>query len=339
MSSLPKTYKHAIFKAQGEPLTLEQVNLVEPSKGEILVKVEACGVCYSDMYAQHNGMGGGFPIVPGHEVIGRVAAIGEGTSSWNVGDRIGAGWHGGHDGTCVACKKGWLQMCSNPVINGENKQGGYSEYVLIRAEAAVRVPDHVDAATYAPILCAGMTAFNAIRNMGIPAGETVAVQGLGGVGHMAIQYAAAFGYRVIAVSRDASKEEFARKLGATEYVDASKGDVGAQIQKLGGARLAVATAPSADGLGDLMNGLGILGKLLILSVPGEIKLNTFAMLGKGLSVQSWPGGHCGDSEDTIQFSELKGIETIVTKYPLDKAQEAYEAMLSGKVQGRAVLIP
>ncbi|KAK8018774.1 alcohol dehydrogenase [Apiospora marii] len=337
-SSLPKTYKHAVFKAQGQPLTIEEAELKLPGPGEVLVRVEACGVCFSDMYAQNNIMGGGFPIVPGHEIIGKVAAAGDGVS-WNVGERIGAGWHGGHDGTCNACKKGWLQMCENPVVNGENKQGGYSEYVLIRSEAAVRVPAHVDAAKYAPIMCAGMTAFNALRNMGVAAGETVAVQGLGGLGHMAIQYANRFGYRVVAISRDGAKEAFARKLGAHEYVDASKGDVGAQLQKLGGARLVVATAPTAEGMGSLMGGLGLLGKLLVLSVPGDITINTAAMLGKGLSVQSWPGGHCRDSEETITFTELHGVECIVDTFPLDKAQEAYDAMLSGKVRGRAVITP
>ncbi|KAH6658486.1 chaperonin 10-like protein [Truncatella angustata] len=339
MPSLPNTYKHAVFKSQGQPLTIEEAELKLPGPGEVLVKVEACGVCYSDMYAQHNGMGGGFPIVPGHEIIGSVAAVGDAETTWKEGDRIGAGWHGGHDGTCAACKKGWLQMCEKPVINGENKQGGYSEYVLIRANSGVRIPKDVDAAKYAPVLCAGMTSFNAIRNMNIPAGETVAVQGLGGVGHMAVQYANKFGYRVIAISRDGSKEEFARQLGAHEYIDASKGDVGVQLQKLGGARLVVATAPTADGMGDLLGGLNLLGKLLVLSVPGEIKINTAVMLGKGLSVQSWPGGHNGDSEETIQFTKAQGIDVIIEKFPLDKAQEAYDKMLSGQIRGRAVITP
>jgi len=336
--TLPKTYKHAVFKTQGEPLTLEDAPLQLPKEGEILVKVQACGVCYSDMYAQHNGMGGGFPIVPGHEVIGKVAAVGEGVTSYKEGDRIGAGWHGGHDGTCTACQKGFLQMCSSPVVNGENKQGGYGEYVLIQAKAAVKVPEHVDAAEYAPVLCAGVTAFNALRHMGITPGETVAIQGIGGVGHMAIQYANRFGYRVVAISRDGSKEKVARQLGAHEYVDGSKGDVGEQLQKLGGAKLIIVTAPSADVAGPLMGGLGLLGKLLFLSVPGEIKVNTFAMLGKGLSVQAWPGGHNKDSEEAIAFTELHGIKTVVEKFPLAKANEAYSHMLGGKANFKAVLI-
>jgi D-arabinose 1-dehydrogenase-like Zn-dependent alcohol dehydrogenase len=336
--ALPKTYKHAVFKELGKPLVVEDAELKLPGTGEILVKVEACGVCYSDKYAQYNVFGGGFPITPGHEIIGRVAAVGDGVSSWITGDRIGAGWHGGHDGSCVACQKGLLQMCDNPIINGENKEGGYSEYVIIRAEAAVRVPAHVDAATYAPIMCAGVTTFNSIRLMGIQAGETVAVQGLGGLGHLAIQYANKLGYRVVAVSRDGSKEELARKLGAHEYVDASKGDVAAQLQKLGGAKLAIATSPSSEGMQELLGGLSILGKLLILSVPGKATFDTQVMLGKGLSIQAWPAGHNKDSEDAVKFTEMAGVETVVEKFPLSRAQEAYERMLSGKALFRVVIV-
>ncbi|KUI65840.1 Alcohol dehydrogenase [Cytospora mali] len=273
------------------------------------------------MYAQHNGMGGGFPMVPGHEIIGKVAAVGDGVTTYKEGDRIGAGWHGGHDGTCQACKKGFLQMCSSPVVNGETQQGGYGEYVLIQAKAAVRVPAHVDAAKYAPMLCAGVTAFNALRKMDIPAGETVAVQGLGGVGHMAIQYANRLGYRVVAISRDGSKEEVARELGAHDYVDASKGDVGEQLQKLGGARLIIVTAPTAEVAGPLLGAW-----------------QASFLLGKGLSVQCWPGGHNGDSEDAIVFTERHNVDCVIEKFPLSKANEAYSAMLSGNVRFKGVLV-
>ncbi|KAL9116716.1 MAG: hypothetical protein Q9187_006756, partial [Circinaria calcarea] len=263
--SLPKTYKQAVFKEAGAPLTVEEAELTPPSKGEVLVKVEACGVCFSDMFAQHNMMGGGFPIVPGHEIIGHVAAVGDDVAVWKVGDRIGGAWHGGHDGTCKACKKGFFQMCDNGVVNGETKGGGYAEYCKLRTEAAVRIPTHVDAAKYAPILCAGVTVFNSMRRMNIPPGATVGVQGLGGLGHLAIQYANKFGYRVVALSRNSQKEKFARELGAHEYIDASKGDTGEALQKLGGASLIVATAPSAEVMTPLLKGLGMLGKLLILS--------------------------------------------------------------------------
>jgi D-arabinose 1-dehydrogenase-like Zn-dependent alcohol dehydrogenase len=218
------------------------------------------------------------PMVPGHEIVGKVAAVGEGVKLWSEGDRVGAGWHGGHDGECKACKKGFFQMCDNQVINGETKAGGYAEYVLLRSEAAIRVPAHVDAAKYAPIMCAGLTCFNSIRNMKIGVGETVAIQGLGGLGHLAIQYAARFGYRVVAISRGGEKEEFARKLGAHEYIDSSKGDAGEALQKLGGAALIVTTSPSGDVISPLLKGLGILGKLLILSVPGDLPVNTAVMV-------------------------------------------------------------
>ncbi|OTB03021.1 hypothetical protein M426DRAFT_61258 [Hypoxylon sp. CI-4A] len=335
--SLPQTYKHAVFKAQGQPLTIEQTPLKLPTTGEVLVKVEACGVCYSDMFAQHNVMGGGFPLTPGHEIIGRIVAVGEGSSQWKVGDRVGAGWHGGHDGTCNACKQGWNQMCDNSAVNGETRNGGYAEYTLLRSEALARIPENLDAAKYAPIMCAGMTTFNSIRNMGIGPGETVAVQGLGGVGHLAIQYANKFGYRVVAISRDGSKEKFARELGAHEYIDASKGDTGDQLKKLGGAKLIVATAPTAEVMTPLLKGLGILGKLLILSVPGDVPVNTGVMLKYGISVQVWPCGHVTDSEDTIRFTELAGVDCMIEKFPLDKANEAFDHMLTGKARFRAVI--
>lgn len=228
-------------------------------------------------------------------------------------------------------------MCDNGVVNGETKDGGYAEYCKLRAEAAVHVPSHVDAAKYAPILCAGVTVFNAIRKMNIPLGATVAIQGLGGLGHLAIQYANKLGYRVVALSRDAKKEKFARELGADEYVDASKDDTAEALQKLGGASLIVATAPNADAITPLLKGLGILGKLLILSVPGVIPVDTVVMLRYGLSVQSWPSGHALDSEEAIQFTELKNIDCMVEKFPLAKANDAFDAMLKGTVRFRAVI--
>ncbi|ROV90519.1 hypothetical protein VMCG_09841 [Cytospora schulzeri] len=336
--TLPKVYKQAVFKVQGEPLTLEDVELKLPGPGEILVKVEACGVCHSDAFAQENVFGGGFPIVPGHEIIGRVSEVGEGVLNWKAGDRVGGGWHGGHDGTCQACRQGWHQMCDNQVINGETKHGGYAEYATLRSEAASRIPEHVDAAKYAPILCAGVTVFNSMRHMNVGPGETVAIQGLGGLGHLAVQYANRMGFRVVVISRGGSKEEFARKLGAHEYIDTEKKpDIGAALQELGGAKLIVTMSPTGKGMPDLLKGLGILGKLLVLSVPGEIPIDTAVLLGKGLSVQSWPSGHARDSEEAIQFTELHGIDCMIEKFPLAKANEAYKVMMDGTVRFRAVI--
>ncbi|KAI1393286.1 putative alcohol dehydrogenase [Hypoxylon trugodes] len=338
--SLPKTYKRAVFITKGQPLVVEETPLVLPGDEEILVKVEACGVCYSDVFPQHNIMGGGFPLCPGHEIIGKVAAVGGGVKAWKVGDRVGAGWHGGHDGTCTACRKGWYQMCDNQVVNGVTKNGGYAEYCILRPESTVRVPEHVDAVKYAPILCAGMTVYNSMRHMNIPVGETIAVQGLGGLGHLAIQYAARMGYRVIAISRGADKEKFARELGAHEYIDASKSeDVGDALKALGSASLVVTTAPTADSMTPLLKGLGVLGKLLVLSVPGDLTVNTGVMLKYGVSVQIWPCGHARDAEETIAFTELQSIDCMVQKFPLDQAQAAFDAMLNGTVRFRSVIVP
>ncbi|KAB8068493.1 chaperonin 10-like protein [Aspergillus leporis] len=336
--TIPQTYKQAVFKSAGAPLVIEEAPLTPPGPNEILVKVEACGVCFSDVFAQNNVMGGGFPIVPGHEIVGRVAAVGDNVSGWTLGDRIGGAWHGGHDGTCKACRKGWYQMCGSQVVNGETKNGGYAEYCLLNHEAAVRVPSHVPAAKYAPILCAGVSVFNSLRHMNIPVGETVAIQGLGGLGHLAIQYANKMGYRVVAISRDAKKERLVRELGAHEYIDSSQEDAGTALQKLGGASLVVSTAPTAEVMSPLLKGLGILGKLLILSVPGEVPIDTVTMLKYALSVQVWPSGHATDSEEAIAFTELHNINCKVEEFPLEKANEAYEAMLKGTVRFRAVII-
>ncbi|KAJ5881393.1 alcohol dehydrogenase [Penicillium soppii] len=334
---LPTSYKHAVFKEAGGPLTVEQTPLVLPASGEVLVKVEACGVCFSDHIAQSYGMRGSFPIVPGHEIIGEVAAVGDDVSQWHIGDRIGGAWHGGHDGICSACRKGHYQMCNLGIINGVTKNGGYAEYCSLRAEAGVRIPAHVEASKYAPILCAGVTVFNSMRRMNVPPGSTVAIQGLGGLGHLAIQYANKFGYRVVALSRDSKKEKFVRELGAHEYIDGSRQNPAEELQKLGGASLIVATAPDAKVIPPLLKGLGILGKLLILAVPGEVAFDTRLMISRGLSVHAWPSGHAMDSEEAIQFTELEGIDCMVQTFPLEKANDAYDAMIQGTVRFRAVI--
>ncbi|TLD20767.1 hypothetical protein PspLS_08554 [Pyricularia sp. CBS 133598] len=335
--SLPSTFKAAVFKAQGQSLTLEDLPMKEPARGEILVKVEACGVCHSDSFAQVNAFGGGFPRIPGHEIIGRVAAVGPDVSGWESGQRVGSGWHGGHDGTCKACNKGLHQMCEAGVINGITKDGGYAEYCLIRSEAAVRIPEHADAAKYAPILCAGVTTYNSIRRQGIAAGEIVAIQGLGGLGHLAIQYAQRMGYRVVAISRGSDKEKAARELGAHEYIDAAKEDPAAALQKLGGAALIVATAPHADAISPLVGGLGLMGKLLLLAVPGPLSVNVGALLGKGCSVTTWPSGNSLDSEEAINFTELQKVDCKIETFPLEKAQDAFNVMMDGSVRFRSVV--
>jgi D-arabinose 1-dehydrogenase-like Zn-dependent alcohol dehydrogenase len=266
-----------------------------------------------------------------------VVAVPDSEKTWKVGARVGGPWHGGHDGTCKACKRGLFQMCKNETINGVMRDGGYAEYVMLRTEAVVSVPEEVDPAEYCPILCAGITVFNSLRKQNIPQGELVGVQGLGGLGHLALQYANKMGYKVVAISSSADKEDFARKLGAHEYIDGSKGDVGEQLQKLGGAACIIFTAPNPKLIQPLMGGLGPLGKLLILAAAGPAEINTAAMIGNGLSVVAWPSGHALDSEEAIDFAMRHDVHCMVEKFSLDNANEALQHMLSGKVRFRAVL--
>jgi D-arabinose 1-dehydrogenase-like Zn-dependent alcohol dehydrogenase len=337
--SLPKTYKQAAFHEAGGNLVVSEVELKQPAAGEILVKVEACGVCHSDIQPQHNLWGSGFPLVPGHEVIGTVAAVGEGVKGWNAGDRVGAAWHGGMCESCGMCNQGLYQFCAPYIVNGVTRNGGYGEYCIVRSQAAVRVPAGVDAAKFAPMLCAGATVFNSIKAAKLSPGDTVAVQGLGGVGHMAVQYARKMGYRVIAVSRGSSKEAAARELGAHEYIDSEAGDAGEAIQKLGCANLVVTTALDTAAITPLIKGLAIYGRLLILSLPqpAVMELNTFELLTKGGTVQCFPVGNYLDVEEALRFASLQGLESVVETFPLDDAQKAFDAMLSGKVRFRAVI--
>jgi len=339
-SELPKTYKVAVFKEANAPITIEERELKPPPPGEVLVKVEACGVCGSDSGVGAGAMGNSFPIVPGHEAIGRVVALPEGETKgpYKVGDRVGAAWHGGHDGTCKACKRGMYQMCSSEAINGVSRDGGYAEYVSLRTEACVPIPEHADAATYAPLLCAGVTVFNSIRRLNILPGSIVAIQGLGGLGHLGVQYARKMGFHVVALSRGSDKEKFAKELGAHDYIDGSKGDTAEQLQKMGGASLIVCTAPNPKAISPLINGLGPQGHLLILAPVGELTINTIPMIMKGLSVHGFPSGHSLDSEEAIEFAEIHDINCMVETFPLVEAQKALEHTQSGKARFRSVLV-
>lgn len=306
---------------------------------QIIVKVLACGVCHSDSAAGVQAFGNPLPVVPGHEIIGDVAQVPEGETRWKVGDRVGGPWHGGHDGTCKACQRGLFQMCENETINGILRNGGYAEYVYLRSEAVVPIPTEVDPAAFAPLLCAGVTVFNSLRQQKILPGETVAIQGLGGLGHLALQYTSKMGYRTVAISSSDAKRDFAMKLGAHDYIDGSKGDVGEQLQKLGGAACVLFTAPNEKLIPSLLNGLGPLGKLVILAAAGPAEINTASMIGKGLSIVAWPSGHALDSQEAVNFARVHDVNCMIEKFPLDKANEALEHMNSGKVRFRGVLIP
>jgi len=337
--SLPSEYKAAVFESKGQPLTFKQLKLELPKPGEVLVKVLACGVCHSDNAVQHGLFGNSFPIIPGHEVIGEVAAVPDSEKRWKTGDRVGAPWHGGHDGTCTSCQRGLFQMCDQEQINGVTRSGGYAEYVTLRTEAVVSVPKEVDPAAYCPLLCAGVTVFNSLRRQGILPGSTVAVQGLGGLGHLALQYTSKLGYRTVAISSSSEKKDFAMQLGAHDYIDASQGDIGQQLQKLGGASCIIFTAPNQKLIPSLLQGLGPLGKLLILAASAPVEVNTASMISKGLSLVAWPSGHALDSEEAIAFAQVHNVNVMIEKFPLDKANEALEKMVSGKVRFRGVLIP
>ncbi|KAI9678711.1 MAG: hypothetical protein M1817_005768 [Caeruleum heppii] len=338
MANLPKTFKAAAFETKGSRLTFKDLPLEQPKDGEVLVKVLATGVCHTDADIGEQHMGNPLPIVPGHETIGNVVAVPPSEKTWKVGDRVGGAWHGGHDGTCLQCKRGSFQMCQQAEVNGLSRNGGYAQYVTLRTEAVVRVPADVDPATYAPILCAGVTTFNAIRNMHILAGSIVAVQGLGGLGHLAIQYASKMGFRVVALSSSADKEKFAKELGATDYVDSSKQSPVEALQKLGGASLIVATAPNPAAIGPLVGGLQPGGKLLVLSPAGDIQVSTAALIMGARSVHGWPSGASLDSEEAINFARIHDVNCMVEKFPLSEAQKAFDAMLNNKVRFRSVLV-
>ncbi|KAK4630940.1 Alcohol dehydrogenase patD [Fulvia fulva] len=336
-SGIPKTMKAAVLTGAQKPLEIKEIPVPEPQTGEVLIKVHACGVCHSDHHVLNGDMGPPGIQLLGHEFIGTVVKTTKGEKKWKVGDRVGGPWHGGHDLSCRACNRGLFQMCENKAINGVTRNGGYGEYATLRTESAVRIPANMDPAEVAPLLCAGVTVFNGIRQLNILSGEIVAVQGLGGLGHLAIQYARKMGYRTVALSRGSAKKDFAMKLGATDYIDTEAGDVAAELQKLGGAACIVVTAPNPDVITPLIGGLDNKGKLLLFTAIGPVPVNTVDMVLKGLSVHGWPSGHALDSEEAIAFAEKQGVKCMIEKFPLAKANEAMEHMMSGKVRFRAVL--
>jgi D-arabinose 1-dehydrogenase-like Zn-dependent alcohol dehydrogenase len=312
----------------------------DPGPGEIRIKIEACGVCHSDA-ATRSGTYPGLtlPRVPGHEIVGRVDAVGANVTAWKAGDRVGVGWHGGHCFQCNACRKGLFINCERAQITGVTLDGGYAEYVVVPYAAAVRVPESLDAADAAPLLCAGVTTYNSLRNSGARAGDTVAVQGIGGLGHLAIQYAARMGFRTVAISRGAEKEALARELGAHEYVDTQKVDAAEGLQKLGGADVVLATAPSSGAIASTVNGLKARGKLLIVAAVFEpLQISALSLI-SGKTIAGWPSGSPIDSEETVAFSVLTQIRPRVEKFPLEKAEEAFAKVMANRVRFRAVLVP
>ncbi|KAI1843582.1 hypothetical protein JX265_007366 [Neoarthrinium moseri] len=337
-SSLPKSYKAAVFESKGSPIVLKEVDLKQPGPKQVLVKVLACGVCHSDSFVQNGFFGEILPRVPGHEYIGTVVAVGEGVTKVSNGDRVGGAWHGGHDSTCRQCARALFQICDNKEINGVSRDGGYAEYAILREEAAVRIPAEADPAETAPLLCAGVTVFNGLRKLHVEQGNLVAVQGVGGLGHLAIQYANKMGYRTVAISSGDSKRDFAHKLGAHAYIDTSKDDAVTKLKEMGGAAAIIATAPNPKAISPLVSGLQPAGKLLVLAPVGPVEFDTGVLVTLGASVHGWPSGHATDTEEAIQFSQDHGVKCMIEKFPLDDAQKALDHCTSGKVRFRCVLV-
>jgi D-arabinose 1-dehydrogenase-like Zn-dependent alcohol dehydrogenase len=331
--------KAAQISKPGGDWELVERNIPEPNSGQVRVKVEACGICHSDALVKE-GLWPGlqFPRVPGHEIAGRIDAVGENVTAWSRGQRVGVGWHGGHCFVCVQCRRGDFAMCINRKVTGIDFDGGYAEYMITPASAVAVIPDELPAEEAGPFMCAGVTVFNALRNSGARAGEVVAVHGIGGLGHLGVQYARQMGFETVAINRGNDKEALARKLGAHHYIDATATDPAVELQKLGGARVILATAPHASAISALVDGLSADGKLLVPAAPSEpLTINVFSLINGRRSVAGWYSGTAKDSQDTMEFSSLAGVHPMIEKYPLERVAEGYEQMHSGKVRFRIVL--
>jgi D-arabinose 1-dehydrogenase-like Zn-dependent alcohol dehydrogenase len=311
----------------------------EPSSGYARVRVQACGVCHSDSLTKDGSWPGiAFPRSPGHEIAGVIDALGVGTDPWRVGDRVGIGWHGGHCGKCDSCRRGDFITCAKLQIPGISYDGGYAEFVLAPMEALARIPAGLAPEEAAPLMCAGITTFNALRHSGARPGDLVAIQGIGGLGHLAVQFANKFGFETVAIGRGSDKKDLALKLGAENYIDASSQDVARELSNLGGARVILATAPDGKAMGSLIEGLGADGKLLTVGVSVEpFAVSSIQLIGVRKSIAGWPSGTAKDSEDTLKFAAATGVRPMIETFPLERAADAYERMMSGKVRFRSVL--
>jgi alcohol dehydrogenase/propanol-preferring alcohol dehydrogenase len=313
----------------------------EPGPDEVRIRVEACGICHSDAFVKDGTFPGiDYPRVPGHEVAGVVDAVGSDVTAWAEGDRVGVGWHGGHCFTCDACREGDFVNCENGQICGISYDGGYAEYMTAPHEAVASMPDDLDFDEAAPLLCAGITTFNALRNSDVGPGDLVAVQGVGGLGHLAIQYAAMFGCEVAALSRSPDKEELAYDLGADHFIDDSDGGAAEALQALGGADVILATAPSSTAITSITGGLGRDGSLVVVAATGEpVEVSPMALIQGRKSISGWPSGSADDSEDTLDFSALTGVAPMIETYPLSEVEDAYDRMIDNDARFRVVLRP
>lgn len=336
---MAKTMRAMQVTAPKAPFELVERPVPAPGANEVRIKVAACGICHSDAFVKEGGWPGmAYPRVPGHEVAGTVDAVGTGVTTWKVGQRVGVGWHGGHCFVCESCRVGDFVTCRNAVVSGISSDGGYAEYMIARSEAVASIPDGLDLAEAAPLLCAGITTYNSLRNAGVRGGDLVAVQGLGGLGHLGVQFASKLGFRTVAISRGADKEALARELGAHDYIDSARDDPAKALQAMGGARVILATAPNAKSITPLIDGLGVGGRLVVVGADATpIEVTPLQLIGARRSISGWPSGHAHDSEDTLHFSALTGVKAMIERFPLERAEEAYQRMMANEARFRVVL--
>jgi len=331
--------KVAQISKGGADFQIVEREIPKPGAGHVRIQVQACGVCHSDAFTKEGAWPGiQYPRVPGHEIAGLIDELGAGVSEWKVGQRVGVGWHGGQDGTCLSCRRGDFRNCRNLKIPGISYDGGYQQYMVAPVEALAAIPESLAAAEAAPLLCAGITTFNALRHSGALPGDLVAVQGIGGLGHLGIQFANKFGYKVAAVGRGAENATLAKKLGASVYIDSKATNAAEALQKLGGAQVILATAPSSKAMSELIDGLGPNGKFMVIGATFDpIAVTPVQLISGSRTIQGWAAGTPADSEDTLRFAELTGVRPMIETYPLEKAGEAYARMMSGDAQFRVVL--
>jgi len=328
-----------VTRAKG-PLELVEVTIPEPGPGSVRIKVEACGICHSDSVTKEALFPGiQFPRAPGHEVAGVIDAVGAGVAGWRAGQRVGVGWHGGHCGYCDSCRRGDFVTCQiAPQIPGISYDGGYADYMIAPVGALAAIPEGLTAVEAAPLMCAGITTFNSLRHSGARPGDTVAVLGIGGLGHLGVQFAAKMGFKTVAIARGADKAPLARKLGAQHYIDSEATDAAAELVKLGGARVILATVTSGKAMSAVLGGLGVDGKLVVVGAAADpLEVPTLPLLFGRRSIMGWPSGTSIDSQDTLAFSVLTGVRPMTEVFPLERAVEGYERMMSGKARFRVVL--
>jgi D-arabinose 1-dehydrogenase-like Zn-dependent alcohol dehydrogenase len=331
--------KAAQIPKAGADFEIVEREIPKPTAGQVRIKVQACGICHSDVLTKE-GLWPGiqYPRVPGHEIAGIIDELGEGVSGWSKGQRTGVGWHGGHDNTCLYCQRGDFRNCRNLKIPGISYDGGYQQYMLAPVEALTAMPQTLTDVEAAPLLCAGITTYNALRHSGAVPGDVVAVLGVGGLGHLGIQFANKFGYKTVAVGRGTESEALAKKLGASVYIDNKATNPAEALQKLGGAQVILATAPSSKAMSEMIDGLAPNGKLVVIGATLDpIEVTPLQLINGSRSIQGWASGTTADEEDTLRFAELTGVRPMIETYPLEKAAEGYARMMSGEAQFRVVL--